>query len=112
MRLNGTDTRKLVKRVTLVISVTPSQNNNGIQTASLAANRPEGVGRLLMSQWDIAATTASSLSEMMSNFDSKHCCIERSRSSRLISMQCICFSMVTRRKADAGQTGVGQPDGA
>ena len=47
---NATDTRKLVKRVALVISMTPSQNNNGIQTASLAANRPEGVGRLLMSQ--------------------------------------------------------------
>ena len=46
----------------------------------------------------------------MSNLDRKHCCIERSRSSRPMTMQCISFSMVTRRKADAGQTAAGQPD--
>ena len=66
---NATYARKRMKRATLVISVTPSQNSNGIQTASLAPNRPEGVSRLLMSQWDIDATITSSLSGMMSNFD-------------------------------------------
>ena len=74
------------------------------------ANAPDGVGWLLMPQLDIAATTASSLSEMMSNFDRKHCCMERSRSSSLMAMQCICFSIVTRSKADAGQTAAGQPE--
>ena len=39
MRLNTTDARKLETRLTLVISVTQSHNNNGIRAASLAANR-------------------------------------------------------------------------
>ena len=42
VRPNATDARKLVKRVTLVISVTPSQNNNGIPpTLSITTYPPK-----------------------------------------------------------------------
>ena len=76
----------------------------------LVANAPEGVGWMLMPQFDIASITASSLPEMMSNCSRRHCCIERSCSTALMSMLCTFFTMVICGQADAGQTAVGQPD--
>ena len=73
-------------------------------------NAAEGVGWLMMPQLDIAASTVSSLSKIMFNFDTKHRRIERSCSGTLMSMLCIFVSMIISGKADAGQTAVGQPE--